>query len=204
MNQIKLNKDTIYPSKVVCIGRNYIDHIKELNNEIPKENVFFFKVNSSICDKLIFPKNFNECHYEAELSFLIKKNKIIALAFGLDLTLRHLQATLKKKGLPWERAKSFDNSAVFSKFITFNQDINKLGIELSINKKLRQKSNVSLMINKPEDIIQEVLTFSSFEDGDILMSGTPSGVGLLNIGDVFDCKVLYDNTLLLEHSFIVE
>ena len=203
MNKIKLNKEDIFPSKVVCIGRNYIDHIKELNNEIPKENVFFFKVNSTICDKLIFPKKFKECHYEAELSFLIKNNKIVAVAFGLDLTLRHIQSKLKQKGLPWERAKAFDNSAVFSEFITFNKDINKLGIELYINKKLRQKADVSLMINKPDDIIQEILTFCSFEDGDILMSGTPSGVGTLNIGDIFDCRILYEDTLLLEHSFVV-
>ena len=203
MNRILLENSEIFPSKVVCIGRNYIEHIKELNNEVPEDMVFFIKPNSAISDKLVFPKNQNSCHYEAEISFLIEDNKISAVAFGLDLTLREVQSKLKEKGLPWERAKSFDGAAVFSKFVSFDGNISKLGIELYINGELKQKGDYSLMINKPNEIISEARTFLSFEDGDILMSGTPSGVGKFSIGDEFVGKILLDNEIIIECGFKV-
>lgn len=203
MNSIILDESEIFPSKVVCLGRNYSEHIKELNNETPDEMVFFIKPNSSISRKLIFPKGNISCHYEAEISFLIEDNKITAVGFGLDLTLRDIQSKLKAKGLPWERAKAFDGAAVFSNFVPFNQDISKLGIELYINGKLRQKGDYSLMINKPDEIIHEARTFLSFEDGDILMSGTPSGVGEFNIGDRFVGKIYLGEELLIKEEFIV-
>jgi 2-keto-4-pentenoate hydratase/2-oxohepta-3-ene-1,7-dioic acid hydratase in catechol pathway len=203
MNHIILDNQSIYPSKVVCIGRNYTEHIKELNNETPDEMVFFIKPNSAVSDKLVFPKGHKTCHYEAEISFLLEENKISAVAFGLDLTLREVQSKLKKKGLPWERAKAFDNSAVFSKFVPFDDDITKLSIELYINGELKQKGGYSLMINKPEQIIKEANTFLSFEDGDILMSGTPKGVGEFKVGDTFLGKILFDGKVLVEESFKV-
>ncbi len=204
MNSIIINDKEIFPSKVVCIGRNYTEHIAELNNETPTEAVFFFKPNSSISKELIFPKAQNSCHYEAELSFLIEENKISAVGFGLDLTLREVQSKLKKKGLPWERAKCFTASAVFSKFVSFSGDIENLEIELLINNELRQKGGVKLMINKPQEIINELLTFSSFEDGDILMSGTPKGVGEFKIGDIFIGRVLEEGRVLVEQRFEVQ
>lgn len=203
MNSIIINDKKIFPSKVVCIGRNYTEHIKELSNEMPEKPVFFFKPNSSISDKLIFPENFSSCHYEAEISFLIEENKITAVAFGLDLTLREVQSELKQKGLPWERAKAFNNSAVFSSFVTFDGDISKLSLELSINGQLRQKGGVDLMIYKPNEIIDELLTFSSFEDGDILMSGTPKGVGEFKQKDIFIGKIIYEDKVLCEQRFKV-
>jgi len=203
MNNIILNNSEVFPSKVICVGRNYIEHIAELNNEKPKEPVFFFKPNSSISSQLIFPKNAHGCHYEAEISFLIQKNKISAVAFGLDLTLRDVQGELKKKGLPWERAKCFDNSAVFSKFVSFDKDIKHLGLELYINGQLKQKGAVELMINKPQELIEELLTFSSFEDGDIFMSGTPKGVGEFKREDEFIGKILYKNEILIQKKFKV-
>ncbi|WP_323591126.1 fumarylacetoacetate hydrolase family protein [Aliarcobacter butzleri] len=203
MNKILLNDKEMIPSKVVCIGRNYVDHIKELNNEIPENMVFFIKPNSAISQKLIFPQNQTSCHYEAEISFLIKEDKIVAVGFGLDLTLREIQSKLKEKGLPWERAKAFDNSAVFSKFVAFKQDISKLEIELFINDELKQKGDYSLMINKPDEIIKEAKTFLSFEDGDILMSGTPKGVGEFKKGDIFVGKILYDKKVIIEERFEV-
>lgn len=203
MNKILLNDKEMIPSKVVCIGRNYVDHIKELNNEIPENMVFFIKPNSAISQKLIFPQNQTSCHYEAEISFLIKEDKIVAVGFGLDLTLREIQSKLKEKGLPWERAKAFDNSAVFSKFVEFKQDISKLGIELFINDELKQKGDYSLMINKPDEIIKEAKIFLSFEDGDILMSGTPKGVGEFKKGDIFVGKILYDKKVIIEERFEV-
>lgn len=203
MNRILLENSEIFPSKVVCIGRNYIEHIKELENEIPEDMVFFIKPNSAISDKLIFPKNQNSCHYEAEISFLIEDSKITAVAFGLDLTLREVQSKLKEKGLPWERAKAFDGAAVFSQFVSFDGDISKLGIELFINGELRQKGDISMMINKPFEIIKEANSFLSFEDGDILMSGTPKGVGSFKIGDVFVGKVLFEYKIIIEKEFLV-
>ncbi|MDN5109061.1 fumarylacetoacetate hydrolase family protein [Aliarcobacter butzleri] len=203
MNKILLNDKEMIPSKVICIGRNYVDHIKELNNEIPENMVFFIKPNSAISQKLIFPQNQTSCHYEAEISFLIKEDKIVAVGFGLDLTLREIQSKLKEKGLPWERAKAFDNSAVFSKFVEFKQDISKLGIELFINDELKQKGDYSLMINKPDEIIKEAKIFLSFEDGDILMSGTPKGVGEFKKGDIFVGKILYDKKVIIEEKFEV-
>lgn len=203
MNKILFENKEIFPSKVVCIGRNYIEHIKELKNEVPEDMVFFIKPNSAISNRLVFPKEQKSCHYEAEISFLIEANKIIAIGFGLDLTLREIQSKLKQKGLPWERAKAFDGSAVFSKFISFKEDISKLGIELYKNGELKQKGDISMMINKPFSIIKEANTFLSLEDGDILMSGTPAGVGEFKIGDIFLGKLLFDNKNILEMEFIV-
>jgi 2-keto-4-pentenoate hydratase/2-oxohepta-3-ene-1,7-dioic acid hydratase in catechol pathway len=203
MNKIFLDDIEIVPSKVVCIGRNYMDHINELNNEVPEDMVFFIKPNSAVSNRLVFPKNQNSCHYEAEISFLIEDDKISAVGFGLDLTLREVQSKLKAKGLPWERAKAFDGAAVFSKFISFDKDISKLEIELYINGELKQKGDYSLMINKPNEIINEAKTFLSFEDGDILMSGTPKGVGSFKVGDVFLGRILFDNKIILEEEFIV-
>lgn len=203
MNSIILQEQKIFPSKVVCIGRNYTEHIAELNNDTPDEMVFFIKPNSAISDSLVFPKGHNSCHYEAEISFLIEENKISAVAFGLDLTLREVQSKLKAKGLPWERAKAFDKSAVFSDFVSFDGDLSKLEVELLINDNIVQKGGVPLMINKPFEIIDEFKTFASFEDGDILMTGTPKGVGEFKIGDVFEGKIVYDNKVIISKKFIV-
>ena len=203
MNKILLENSEVYPSKVVCIGRNYTEHISELNNEIPDEMVFFIKPNSCLSNKLVFPKNYTSCHYEAEISFLIRNNMIEAVGFGLDLTLREVQTKLKQKSLPWERAKAFNGSAVFSKFVPFSNDIENLSIELYINDELKQKGSYSQMINKPVEIINEANSFLSFEDGDILMTGTPSGVGEFKIGDIFIGKILYKQEVLIEELFEV-
>ncbi len=205
MNSILLNGSKIFPSKVVCVGRNYKKHILELNNEIPGELVFFFKPNSSISKKLTFPKNFESCHYEAEMSFLIMEDKISAIAFGLDLTLREVQSKLKEKSLPWERAKAFDNSAVFSDFVSLEDDANldDLSIELFINGQLRQEGTIPQMINNPQNIIKELNSFSSFENGDILMTGTPSGVGKFKKGDTFLGKILLNKKVIVEKEFKV-
>ena len=169
-----------------------------------KSTFHFIKPNSSISNWLVFPKGNDSCHYEAEISFIIEENKISAVAFGLDLTLREVQSKLKKKGLPWERAKSFDKAAVFSKFVSFDGNVNDLEVELYINNELKQKGGVDLMINKPLDIIKEFKTFASFEDGDILMTGTPKGVGEFKSGDVFTGKILYKDEVLIHEEFIVK
>ncbi len=201
MNSIIFKNKKITPSKVVCIGRNYIDHIKELDNEVPKDMVLFLKPNSAISSELRYVSSDN--HYEGEISFLVIDKKIAGVGFGLDITKRELQSYLKSKGLPWERAKSFDGAAVFSKFVPFSSKINELGLELYINDKLVQKGDIAHMIYKPKAILEEIQTFLSLEDGDIILSGTPKGVGKYKKGDKFLGRILYKDTILTEQKWIV-
>lgn len=180
----------ISPSKVICIGRNYVEHIKELNNEMPDEMVVFLKPNSAISTKLYASHNEDALHYEAELSFLYQAGRFTAVALGLDLTKREVQGQLKKKGLPWERAKAFDGSAVFSEFINIEpEDIDNLGLSLQINGVEQQVGNVSLMMVKPDEILRDLLSFMTLEDGDIVMTGTPKGVGVINPEDKYFAQV---------------
>lgn len=201
MNTIKLNNKPITPSKVVCIGRNYVDHIKELNNETPTQPVIFMKPNSSISDEIKF-NGIDAIHYEAELSFMVQSGKLSAVGFGLDLTKREIQSQLKAKGLPWERAKAFDGSAVFSEFFSF-ADIKDLRLELFINGKLQQSGGYDLMLYKPDDIYQEISSFMTLADGDIIMTGTPKGVGEINLGDVYIGRIYSKDTLFLEKKWTV-
>lgn len=203
MNNITVNGRLVSPSKVVCIGRNYVEHIKELNNEMPDQAVIFVKPNSAVCSE-IFSGCDEPVHYESELSFVIENGKISVVGFGLDLTKRALQSRLKAKGLPWERAKAFDKSAVFSEFVSFSGKLDKLSLQLSINDELLQQATVDLMIYKPQEIIDEVSSFMSFSDGDILMTGTPRGVGKLLQGDCFIGRIFDGDKLLIEQKWIVQ
>ncbi len=202
--RVKLEKKLVSPSKVICIGRNYVEHIKELDNETPSSMVIFNKPNSAICEKLLFiDKN---CRYEAEISFLMENDYISAVGFGLDLTKADIQNEMKKKGLPWERAKAFNNSAIFSEFVFLNNikyDVSKLRLELFINEKLVQFANYDLMIYKPVQIINEIKTFMTIEDHDILMTGTPKGIGTFKIGDEFVGKIFIGDELIIEKMWIV-
>jgi len=201
MKSIKYDGKTVTPSKVICIGRNYVEHIKELNNETPDTMVVFNKPNSAISSELYY---FSEdTRFEGEICFLIQKNKISGIGFGLDLTKADMQNKMKAQGLPWERAKSFDNSATLSDFVAFNGDLTKLRFELYINDKLRQEANYDLMIYKPNEMLEEIQSFMSFEDGDVIMSGTPKGVGNYKIGDKFVGKVYKGEKLLLITEFLV-
>ncbi|MCG6202262.1 fumarylacetoacetate hydrolase family protein [Psychromonas antarctica] len=202
MQNIIVDGEIVSPSKVVCIGRNYVDHIKELNNEIPKQMVIFVKPNSAISSAIVCDQK-EAIHYESEISFVIDGGKISAVGFGLDLTKRALQTQLKNQGLPWERAKSFDKSAVFSEFVGFTGDIKALSLQLFINDILIQEGDVALMINKPLEIIDEVSTFMSFAAGDILMTGTPKGVGELFCGDRFMGRMYNGEQLIIEKCWIV-
>jgi 2-keto-4-pentenoate hydratase/2-oxohepta-3-ene-1,7-dioic acid hydratase in catechol pathway len=203
MKSIKFNGKDIYPSKVVCIGRNYVEHIEELNNEIPTQQIIFLKPNSSISNELHFNKN-ETIHFEGEISFLVWSGKISGVGFGLDLTKREVQSELKAKALPWERAKSFDKSAVFSEFVKFHGGCSGLRMELYINEALIQVGNYDLMMNKPDEILNEAMSFLSFEDGDLLMTGTPKGVGVINIGDRFLGKIFQNDQLLVESNWVVK
>lgn len=203
MNSIKLNGKDIYPSKIVCIGRNYVEHIEELKNEIPTEPVIFIKPNSAIANDLR-TQGKDDTHYEGEITFLIQSGKLHAVGFGLDLTKREIQSQLKTKGLPWERAKAFDGSAVFSDFVRFDGKIEDLRMELYINEKLIQQAGYDLMLNKPQDLLTEIKTFLSLEDGDLIMTGTPKGVGKINSSDVFSGKIYDGNQLLVESTWVAK
>lgn len=201
MKTIIVDNRVISPSKIVCVGRNYVEHIKELDSEVPDEPVVFMKPNSAISEQLhSFHKE--PLHYEGELSFLFEEGRFSAVGFGLDITKRMLQSKLKSKGLPWERSKAFDGSAVFSKFIGIDQVSQNLSLELSINGKVVQSGGISLMLYRPDDILLDLLKFISLDNGDIVMTGTPKGVGLINSGDLFYGKVMDNDSLLTSCEWV--
>lgn len=187
--------------KIICIGRNYTDHIAELKNEKPSEPVIFMKPDSAILPKnnpLYIPPFTQDLHYEVEMVVRIKKvGKHIAPKFaakyikeigiGIDFTARDLQQQLKEKGLPWEKAKGFDGSAVLGeKWIPYSPDLDLANINFGLSKNGEevQKGNTSLMLYKVEDIIAYVSQFYTLKIGDLIFTGTPAGVGPVAIGDV--------------------
>jgi len=202
MKKIKYNNKAIAPSKIVCIGRNYVEHIEELGNEIPDNMVVFNKPNSALSDRLFY----FDAHtrFEGEICFLMEKGQIAGVGFGLDLTHADIQNHLKSKGLPWERAKAFDASAVLSHFVPFAGDMTKLRMELYVNDTLAQFANYDLMIYKPHIMIREIARFMTLEDGDIIMSGTPKGVSTYNVGDRFSGRVFEGERLLVEAKWKAE
>jgi 2-keto-4-pentenoate hydratase/2-oxohepta-3-ene-1,7-dioic acid hydratase in catechol pathway len=202
MNSIQIGQRILTPSKVVCIGRNYVDHIAELNNEVPDEMVVFIKPNSAITSTLKAVQQ-EPIHYEGELCFVYEKGRFSAVGIGLDLTKRGLQNKLKAKGLPWERAKAFDGAALFSHFIEIaDSDIAHLTFELKINDQITQQGNIELMIYKPDIILKELSTFISLQDGDIVMTGTPKGVGEIKVGSTFSGQVLLNNQSLVTKDWL--
>ncbi len=202
MKTINYENKKLEVSKVVCIGRNYVEHIEELGNEIPSSMVVFNKPNSAISDTLNYFSE--ECRFEGEICFLIRDAKIEAVGFGLDLTHADVQNHLKSKGLPWERAKAFDNSAVLSEFVPLCEDISTLKMKLMVNDQLIQFATYDLMMYKPDTMLWEIQRFMTLEDNDIIMSGTPKGVGTYSIGDKFVGQVFSDETLLLEAVWVVK
>lgn len=203
MKTVLVDGRRVAPSKVVCVGRNYVEHIQELNNEMPTSMVIFMKPNSAVSEVLVSGKN--PLHYEGEISFLIKHGRVSAVAFGLDLTNRVLQNELKEKGLPWERAKAFDGAGVFSSFVSIDEsEVEKLSMQLWINGVLTQEGGIDLMIHKPLDIIEEINSFSSLIDNDIVMSGTPKGVGSFKSGDIFVGKIFVGKKEIVSKEWITK
>jgi len=196
MNSVKVDNGYITPSKIICVGRNYVEHISELGNEVADNMVLFSKSNAAIGGQLRSHHQ-ETLHYEAELCFLYQQGKFCAVAVGLDLTKRALQSQLKAKGLPWDRAKAFTASALFSDFVTLDKIDEHLALELAINGKCRQKGSVAMMLYTPETILQEILSFIELEDGDIVMTGTPAGVGEIISGDIFEGRVLDRDKVLV-------
>ncbi|WP_434928824.1 fumarylacetoacetate hydrolase family protein [Shewanella sp. HL-SH8] len=185
MQQILIRQQgAVTPSKIVCIGRNYVEHIYELGNDIPDDMVVFLKPNSAISAELI---SFHQetIHYEAELCFLVENGRFSAVGIGLDLTKRQLQSQLKSKGLPWERAKAFNGSAILSDFMPISASNQEWCFSLTINDQLAQLGHSQLMMYSPAQIFNELASFITLEDGDVVMTGTPKGVGQVIAGTVF-------------------
>ena len=197
--------------KIFCVGRNYADHAKEMNNEIPDEPVIFMKPKSALVQNhtpFYYPEFTNELHYECELVVRISKNgKYIqekhasnyynAISVGIDFTARDIQKQLKEKGLPWEKAKSFDNSAAVGNFVDITPAMNKKNINFSFekNKEIVQKGNSKDMIFSIDAIIANISNYFSLNIGDPIFTGTPAGVGECMVGDALQ-GYLEDNCVL--------
>ena len=188
--------------RVFCIGRNFVDHIKELANEIPETPVLFMKPPTSIVGpggKVHFPKHSNDMHYEVELIYKIGREGkatteeealsfISSISIGVDLTLRDLQSKLKKKGLSWEPAKAFDESALVGKFVPYDKsiDLKNITFGCSINGVEKQRGNTSHMIYTITNLIVELCKVWKLYPGVIVFAGTPAGVGPLKVGDTIE------------------
>lgn len=185
--------------KIICIGRNYAEHAKELSNAVPSEPVFFMKPDTALLrdgEAFYHPDFSNDIHHEIEVVVKINKvGKHIAEEFahkyydeiglGIDFTARDIQSKCKEKGLPWEKAKAFDGSAPIGKFISKNEllPLNNLPFELKINGQSRQVGNTKDMIFSIDKIIAYVSQFVTLKVGDLIYTGTPEGVSAIKIGD---------------------
>ena len=188
--------------KIICIGRNYTNHIAELQNERPTEPVVFMKPDSAVLLKqhpFVLPEFSNEVHHEIEL--IVKINKVgkyiepkfahkyyDEISVGIDFTARDLQDQLKSKGLPWEKAKAFDGSAVIGEFVSKEQfkSLDDVNFELLKNGAVAQKGNSSLMLWKIDELVAYVSQFFTLKIGDIIFTGTPEGVAAVEPNDVLE------------------
>jgi 2-keto-4-pentenoate hydratase/2-oxohepta-3-ene-1,7-dioic acid hydratase in catechol pathway len=188
--------------KIICIGRNYADHISELKNERPTEPVIFLKPDSAILPKktaFVIPEFTNDMHHEVEVLVRINRvGKYIDTKFahkyydeiglGIDFTARDVQAKLKEQGLPWEKAKAFDHSAVISGFLSKNifSSVENINFELKKNNETVQLGNTNLMLWSIDEIISYVSQYFTLKIGDIIFTGTPKGVGQVKENDVLE------------------
>lgn len=198
--------------KLICIGRNYTAHIEELENERPKDPVIFMKPDSAILPKeqdFYIPEFTQSLHYEVEVLVKIHKvGKHIDPAFankyydeislGIDFTARDVQDELKKKGLPWEKAKAFDGSAIIGKWVPKRnyESIDRLTFSLQKNQEVVQQASTELMLWKVDELIAYVSSFFTLKKGDIIFTGTPAGVGTVASGDTLEgfieCESFFD------------
>jgi len=200
--------------KIFCIGRNYADHAKEMGSDLPDEPVIFMKPKSALVQNhtpFYYPEFTNELHYECELVVRISKNgKYIqekhapnyynAISVGIDFTARDIQKLLKEKGLPWEKSKSFDNSAAVGTFVDITPAMNVKNINFSFakNKEIVQKANSGSMIFSINQIIANISNYFSLNIGDLVFTGTPAGVGECMVGDVMEAYMENNCLLTLE------
>lgn len=185
--------------KIICVGRNYSEHAKELNNQIPEEPVLFLKPETALIPKkqpFFYPSFSENIHFEAEIVVRIDRlGKNIApqfahkyynqISLGIDFTARDIQQRLKEKALPWERAKAFDSSAPVGTFIDKRElkDLNNLNFSLHINQVPKQSGNTKDMLFDIDTLIAEISKYFTLKIGDLIFTGTPAGVGPVKIGD---------------------
>lgn len=185
--------------KVVCVGRNYLDHIDEMRSAVPEEPLLFMKPKAALCDmaqSLMIPLDQGECHNELEVALLLRqplcranRDEVLKSLWGvglaLDFTLRDVQRKLKEKGLPWERCKSFDFSCPVSGFVPVSQisDLQDLTFSLTVNGIQRQAGHTALMLHQIADLVSHMSHVFTLDAGDIIITGTPKGVGALHPGD---------------------
>ena len=203
--RIKNSNEEFVIGKIVCVGRNYAEHAKELGNEIPEKPVLFLKPASALIysgGEIIHPDFGNELHHEVELVLLIgetvrKGSKsqaekvILGYGVGLDMTLRDVQDGLKKKGHPWTLAKCFDTSAVISDFVLKKDYQLKVDerFELKVNRVVKQSDTLKSMIFNPAKIVEYISSVMTLEKGDLIFTGTPAGVGKVNRGDKLEARL---------------
>ena len=205
MHTVKLDGQNIPIGKIVCIGRNYAEHIKELGNQMPDKPVIFIKPASSLVSSggtVVIPGYSEDCHHEIELAVLIGKTAkdvtaeaaldyVSGYAVALDLTLRDVQGVQKEKGLPWEIAKAFDTSCPLSDFVPASQVDNpqELQLKLTVSGEVRQNGNTRDMIRSIAELIAATSAYFTLEEGDVLLTGTPSGVGRIVSGDRLEASI---------------
>jgi len=198
--KIKNSTEGIYIKKIVCVGRNYAEHAEELGNEVPEKPVVFLKPASAVIhsgDEIKYPPFSDEMHHEVELVLLLRnkikdasledaEKAITGYGVGLDMTLRDVQSKLKSQGHPWTIAKCFDTSAVLSEFVLKDDQNLTLDEEifLTVNDEERQCDKLKKMIFKPAELVQYLSSLMTLEEGDLIFTGTPKGVGKVNQGDV--------------------
>ncbi len=205
-------------AKIICVGRNYRDHAVELNNAMPQTPVIFMKPFSCavpLNDRIVIPNNLGAVHHEAEIYFTVCKpiarlqtfvlhDVIATVGVALDLTLRDLQNTLKTQGLPWEKAKCFDASCPISEAVNFDSaDLSTLEIKLFKNNILVQGDYFKNTIFSLQELLTDITQYFSLNTGDIILTGTPAGVGPLQHNDALTIQLFARNKLLLEKSGIV-
>lgn len=186
--------------KIICVGRNYVEHIEELNNERPSEPLLFMKPDTALLSSefpFVIPEFTNEVHYEVELVVRINKvGKYIEPKFahkyydqvslGIDFTARDLQIALKEKGLPWEKAKAFDQSAVVGTFFSKEEltDLTSIAFEMTKNGAVVQQGSTAQMIWSIDELISHISKYFTLKTGDLIFTGTPAGVGRVDANDV--------------------
>lgn len=203
MTTVIFNGEPVRPGKVVCVGKNYAAHIEEMA-AVPAENMVVFMKPATSIGTILHATLDEALHYEGEICLLMKDGAVAGVGFGLDLTKRETQSKLKATGLPWERSKAFTGSALFSEFVPAPKDLSRLSVELSIDGALRQKGDVSLMLYPPDVILQELNQFLVLEDYDIIMTGTPAGVGAMKTGEHFLGRVLDGEDELVNGTWVAQ
>lgn len=203
--RIPATKQEFPIGKIVCLARNYAEHAKELGNETPSAPVLFMKPATAVIgdgEAVVIPPYSQECHHEIELAVLIGTTAagvsadnamahVAGYGVAIDMTLRDVQNRLKEKGLPWEIAKGFDTSCPLSDFVPASAvaDPHNLGLKLSVNGEIRQNGGSDAMIHRVPQIVAHISGIFTLEPGDVILTGTPAGVGPVRAGDVMEAEI---------------